>query len=348
MSALSPTPQRAETSQSNAGGARQVIVVVMVNFCTARLTIDCLRTLEPELRAWPGSTVVVADNASPDGSGKAIAEAITANGWTSWAKVLQLDRNGGFAYGNNAVIRSCSDRLPDFFWLLNSDTLVRPGALSALVAALNARPEAGIAGSYLENPDGTQQCSAFRFHTIASELESSARLWPVTALLGRWAVAPPLTSESQPVDWLSGASLFIRREVIRDIGLMDEEYFLYYEETDYCWKARAHRWQSYFVGDSHVVHLVGQSSGIVEGVKAPPRRPRYWFESRRRYFLKNHGWLYAVGADLALALGTAIAGLRGLVQRRPTAVPAHFLYDLARNSAVLSLPKRATSLHGSG
>ena len=320
----------------------QAIAIVIVNFCTAELTIECLRSLAAELRRWPNAKVIIADNASPDGSGAVIAEAISANGWAGWAAVRMCPRNGGFAYGNNSVVRSCVNLPvpPDYFWLLNSDTLVRPGALAALVDFMAATPDAGIAGSCLEDPDGTQQYSAFRFHSIASELEASAKLGPLSNVLKRWSVTHPLSRDTQQTDWMAGASLLIRAQVFRDAGLMDEDYFLYYEETDFCREARRHHWKSYFVGASRVVHLVGQSSGIAAGAQKPRRRPQYWYQSRRRYFVKNHGWLYAIGADCALALGSGLARFREIVERRPTVLPEAFFHDLALNSAILHYPGR--------
>src|SRR5439155_17086766 len=116
------------------------------------------------------------------------------NGWGEWASIQPLARNGGFAYGNNEAIRASlagTDR-PEYVLLLNPDTLVRPGAIRALLEFMDGRPDAGIAGSRLEDPDGTPQRSAFRFHTVRSELEAGLRLGFVTRLLRRHVVAPPV------------------------------------------------------------------------------------------------------------------------------------------------------------
>lgn len=320
-----------------------LVVVAIVNYCTPDLTIECLRSLRTEIEGCPGSKVVVADNASPDQSGTAIAQAIVEHGWTEWAQVIQLPENGGFAYGNNAVIRASWGwaRPAGYIWLLNSDTLVRRGALRALVDVLEARPEVGIAGSCLEDPDGTQQCSAFRFHSVIGEFEASVRLGPLSLALQRWAVAPTPSHVSAPYDWVSGASMMVRAGVFERVGLLDETYFLYYEETDFCRRVAAHGWQRWFVDASRVVHLVGKSSGVTSRTASTRRRSRYWFESRRYYFIKNHGVLYAVAADLALALAVSITHFRCLVQRRPAALPEHFLSDLLRNSTLVGLLSRA-------
>lgn len=312
------------------------LLVAIVNYRTADLTIDCLRSLEAEVRTLGGTKVVVADNASGDGSAQRIRQAIETHGWSSWASVLPLERNGGFSYGNNAVIRpalEAPDRpRPDYILLLNSDTVACPGALGALLEFMEAHPEVGIAGSRIEEPDGAPQHSRYRFHSVWSELDSGLRLGLVTRLLRKHVVAPPLVDAAHPTDWVVGASMMVRREVFEDIGLLDPGYFLYFEEADFCLNARRAGWSCWYVPTSRIVHLVGRSSGITNLLHPPVRRPRYWFESRRRYFVKNHGRLYALCADGAWALGFALWRVRRVLQRKPDTDPPHMLWDFLRFS----------------
>lgn len=314
------------------------VAIALVNYCTRDLTLDCLRSLEAEIADWPDCEVVVADNASPDGSGAEIAQAIEQNGWSHWARVLPMPKNGGFSYGNNGVIREQLARAkrPRYIWLLNTDTIVRPGALRTLVSFMEANPKAGFAGSRLEHLDGTRQCSAFRFHSIGSEFEASVNVGPVSRLLKSSVVAPPLTDETTRYDWLSGASMLIRTTVFDDIGLMDEDYFLYYEETDFCRQALNHGWTCWYVPQSRVVHLVGASTGVTSAAGRIKRRAPYWFQSRRRYFIKHHGVVYAALADAALGAGTALSMLRSAIQGRGSSSPEYFLSDLARQSALFN------------
>lgn len=313
------------------------LVVVIVNYRTAGLTIDCLRSLVSEVRSLPGTRVIVTDNASGDGSVEKIQAAIETEGWGDWASLQPLERNGGFAYGNNAAIRPVveSPNPPPYILLLNPDTIVRPGALKALVDFMDSHPDVGIAGSRLEDPDGTPQRSAFRFHSILSELDFGLRLGIVTKLLSNWVVAPPVSDEVGQTDWVAGASMIVRREVFETAGLMDEEYFMYYEEMDFCLQAKKAGWSCWYVPPSHVVHLVGQSSGVTDTKRPPKRLPQYWFDSRRRYFLKNHGWLYAAVADAAWASGFALWRLRRIIQRKPDPDPPNYLGDFLRNSVFL-------------
>jgi hypothetical protein len=313
------------------------LLVVIVNYRTAGLTIDCLRSLDSEVRSLPGTRVIVTDNASGDGSVEKIQAAIETEGWGDWASLQPLERNGGFAYGNNAAIRPAlqSPNPPPYILLLNPDTIVRPGALQALVNFMDSHPDVGIAGSRLEDPDGTPQRSAFRFHTVLSELDFGLRLGLVTKLLSNWVVAPPVSDETCQTDWVAGASMIVRREVFEAAGLMDEEYFMYYEEMDFCLQAKKAGWSCWYVPPSHVVHLVGQSSGVTDTKRPPKRLPQYWFDSRRRYFLKNHGWLYAAVADAAWASGFALWRLRRIIQRKPDPDPPNYLGDFLRNSVFL-------------
>lgn len=310
------------------------LLVVILNYRTAQLTIDCLESLGPEVRALPGTQVIVTDNSSQDGSVEQIGAAIQAARWEDWVSLQPLPSNGGFAMGNNAAIRLAlqSPNPPAYFLLLNPDTIVHPGALSELVQFMDHHPKAGIVGSRLENPDGSPQHSAFRFPSIFSELDHGLRFGLATQLLKRWEVTPPISEEICQTDWLSGASILIRKEVFEAVGLLDEQYFMYYEELDFCLKAYKSGWYCWYVPQSRVIHLVGQSSGVNNSAK---RRPQYWFESRRRYFLKNHGWVYTAIADATWLISFIIRRLRLIIQRQPDTEPPFLLTDFWTNSIFL-------------
>ncbi|HEX8911137.1 MAG TPA: glycosyltransferase family 2 protein [Humisphaera sp.] len=317
------------------------LLVVILNYRSASLCIDCLRSLAPEVAANPGTRVVVADAPSGDDSPTRIPAAIGENAWGGWCEFKALEKNGGFAYGNNEALRPYladgADK-PEYVLLLNPDTVVRPGAVPALVAFMDGHPQAGIAGSRLEHPDGRPQISAFRFPTVLSEIEAGLRLGPVSKLLKKRVVALPVPAGTEPVrtDWVAGASMIVRREVLETVGLLDDGYFMYFEEVDFCLRAARAGWPCWYVPASRVVHLVGQSSGVTDVKQANKRRPRYWFESRRRYFVRNHGVLKTAAADVLWMLGFATYRARRVVQRKPDTDPAHLLGDFARNSVLVA------------
>ncbi len=304
--------------------------IVIVNYRTSGLAVDCLRSVAPQIADLGAAKVVVVDNASDDGSVARLRETIVSQGWEDWASVIPAERNGGFAYGNNLGIRLAlrqRDR-PDYLLLLNPDTIVRPGAIRALVDFMNGHPGAGIAGSRLENANGGAERSAHTAPSPLGELESGARLGVLSRALHRYGVAPPARDAAHECDWVSGASLIVRRKVIEDIGLLDEGFFLYFEEVDFCTRARKAGWQVWFVPESCVVHLEGASTGIQ---KVARRRPQYWYDSRRRYFTKHFGVAGLVLADVLWAAGRATLTLRralGLGSGGPVQDPKWFAFDL--------------------
>ena len=291
----------------------------------------------PERAALPGLRVTVTDNASPDDSVARLAAAVAANGWGDWVAVQPLDKNGGFAYGNNAALGPAlaAAPRPDYLVLLNPDTVVRPGGMAELVRFMESHPAVGLAGSRLEDPDGTPQVSAFRFHTAANEFDRGVRLGFVSRLLRDRVVAPPVPAEAGPCDWVAGASLIVRPAVFDAVGLMDEGYFMYFEEVDFCLAARRAGWPCWYVPASRVVHLVGAVSQMSDSRKHRKRRPAYWFDSRRRYFVKNHGRAYAAVADAAFLAGFSLYRLRRAVQRKADTDPPKMWADSVAHSVFL-------------
>jgi N-acetylglucosaminyl-diphospho-decaprenol L-rhamnosyltransferase len=308
--------------------------VVVVNYKTASLVLDCIDSLIVEHQRGIQMFVVIVDNASGDGSVEILRQGLVERQSPAWIRLEPLPKNGGFAYGNNVVLRQAlkSQRPPDYVLLLNPDAAVREGAIAPLIQFLDENPKVGLVGSRLEDPDGTPQTSAFRFPSIWSELDHGLRLGAVSRLIEHRKLAMPIPSEPCLSDWLAGASLMIRREVLTTAGLFDEDYFLYFEEVDFCHRAQQANWECWYVPESRVVHLVGQSTGVTDTRRSPQRMPLYWFESRRRYFLKFHGAVYAALADLLWMTGFALWRIRRWLFRKPDADPPHFLWDFFCNS----------------
>jgi N-acetylglucosaminyl-diphospho-decaprenol L-rhamnosyltransferase len=306
--------------------------IIIVNYRTPDLVIACLHSLAGEIQTVGDCRVVVVENGSADDSAGKIGTAIRAERWESWVELLPLEQNLGFAGGNNAALRPLLTlaEQPDYVLLLNPDTVVRPGAVRALLEFMELHPQVGIAGSRLEDPDGTPQRSAFRFLSVASEFEGGIRVGIVSRLLGQRLVAPPVREQPHATDWVAGASMIVRRAVFTDIGLMDDNYFLYFEEVDFCLRARRAGWPCWYVPESRVVHLVGQSSGVTGADRQAKPLPRYWFDSRQRYFRKNHGRVYLWLADVVWTVGHLVWQFRRRVQRKPDTDPPRLLWDFVR------------------
>jgi N-acetylglucosaminyl-diphospho-decaprenol L-rhamnosyltransferase len=306
------------------------IAVVIVTYKSAQLTNACLRSLESE-RATSGLNIraIVVDNAS--GDLPAIQPVVEQNGWSSWVTAVAAPMNGGFAYGNNLGVQlAYAAGVPDYIYLLNPDTEVRPGATSALVRFLEAHADVGIAGSSFEYLDGRDWPIAFRFPSVWSELSEGLQIGLIARLLRKWTVARRMTKVTQPTDWICGASMMIRPAVFTAIGGFDENYFLYFEETDFCYRAGKAGLSTWYVPESRVMHIMGQSTRITDEQLALQRYPAYWFESRRRYFAVTFGVGRAMLIDIVALLAGPLGVLKCRLQRRPR-VP-HYLRDLFRHT----------------
>lgn len=301
------------------------LAVVIVNYRTPSLTLDAVESVLPQL--GPQDRVYVVDADSRDDSVEKLTAALTN---TSQIELMPLTVNRGFAFGNNEAIRKAlaDDEPPEFLLLLNPDTVVRDGGIKALLDFMQTHPEVGLSGSRLENPDGSTQLAARRFHGLFSEFEEGISFGPVSKLLNRWHISEPENTAPHPTDWVPGAALMIRREVFEQIGLMDESFFLYFEEVDFCYRAKQAGFECWYVPQSRVVHFVGQSSGVTSA--RPGRRPRYWFESRARFWMKHYGGVHKFFSDVAWAGGRLLFHARSLIQRKPNPYPPRLFQDFVR------------------
>lgn len=268
------------------------LLTVIVNYKTAALTLQALEALVPQQREVGGRAVVVENDS---GDAEALRQGIAERFADEDVELVVAPRNGGFGYGNNLAIRPAlaSDDPPDYVYLLNPDAYPDPGALAKLLTYMDEHPRVGIAGTFVHFPDGAERRSMFRFPTVLGELCHGLRVRVVDKLLHRYVAAPPVPQDNCEAEVVSGASMILRREVLDEVGLFDEDFFLYYEETDLCLRAARAGWGIHYVRDCSVGHVGGAATHLDKGPI-----PRYWFASRRRYFLKNHGRAYMWAANL--------------------------------------------------
>jgi len=299
------------------------LLIVVLNWRTAEMTTRAVQAALREAEGLPFELVIV-DNNSGDGSFDALGATF---GTDPRIRVLQSGRNGGFGAGNNVgICAGLSDGTkPVYVYILNSDAFPDKGSIKRLYDHLEANQKTGFAGSYIHGPEGDPHITAFRFPSILSEMEGAARFGPISRMLKNHAVPLPLPETTQRVDWLAGASLMMRQKVLDRIGLFDETFFLYFEETDLCLRANRAGWPTDYVRESEVTHIGSVSTGM----KTWERMPDYWYASRLHYFTVNHGRFYAMAATLAHLKGGLLWRLRRVIQRKPAADPPQFLRTLA-------------------
>jgi GT2 family glycosyltransferase len=278
------------------GDQPPVLSIVIVNWNTKGLLRDCLESivLNPPQCACK---VVVVDNGSTDGSGEMVQRDF------SDVLLISNERNLGFAEANNQGIRAQKSR---YVHLLNSDTIVLPGALDGLVRSLESSPAVGIVGNRLRNPDGTLQPSVFRFPTVTSALLLGFGIRRVK-LGDRVRHTQTNVGEEefdygvrQEVDYMRGASLIIRRSVLDEIGLLDERFFMYGEEADLCYRAWQAGWKVVYDPEAEIIHLGGGSSRKAVPETVARRTVAVW-----QFIRKHHGPL-AGFAFRALAIARSL------------------------------------------
>jgi N-acetylglucosaminyl-diphospho-decaprenol L-rhamnosyltransferase len=251
--------------------------VSVVSYRTPALLEQCLAALGVE-RETIDLDVTVVDNASGDGSAEMVADAFP------WVRLIRNERNLGFGAAHNQALRDARGR---FLLVLNSDAAPRQGALQSLLDFLVDNPRVAVAGPRLRYPDGSIQPSRRRFPSMATLFMESTQLqryWPDNAVLRRYYMADRPADEAQDVDWLVGACLCVRAEAVGQVGLFDEQFFMYSEELDWCRRFRSAGWRIAYVPRAEAVHLEGASARLDLAA-----RDRHFQASKLRYAAKWHG-----------------------------------------------------------
>ncbi len=291
------------------------LLVVITSYQARDLTLACLQSLAGEVAANPGMKVGICDNGNEDDTASFLNQAVVDNGWQDWVYIKTVTPNRGFSGGNNVILNDAleSDADYDYYLLLNADTIVRPCAIKRLLETASNNPEIGIVGPRVEDTKGGAQVSCFRYISPLSEFIRSAETGPITKLFKKWDV--PIQPSKNPItpQWTSFCCALIRKEVIQEISVLDEGYFLYFDDVDYCRSAQNAGWGISHQPEAVVVHLKGQSNPVVKNAAMLQRRPGYWYRSRSWYFNKFYGRAGLLTANLLWHGGRVISLLRELV-----------------------------------
>lgn len=303
------------------------ILVVVLNYKTPELAVKAAQSAAAAMKTFGGAILLV-DNDSPDGSFQKMQLLTQAAEWPDHldVHVLQSGRNAGFGAGNNFGIQAGLQICPsaDFVYILNPDAQAEVDAIEALVAYMNATPKVAIAGSWVYGETGEDHCSAFRFPGLASEFEASIRFGPITRLLKKHVLPMHIPEVSGAVGWILGASMLVRTSALNEVGLFDETFFLYFEETDLCLRAYRAGYEVHFVRESRVCHI----GSVATGMGRWSRTPSYWYQSRWYYFSKNHSRSYAICATALNVVGTSLWRLRRRIEGKPIVGAKRFLRDM--------------------
>lgn len=252
------------------------VSILIVNWNTREVLRDCLRTVYEQTQKVPFEVIVV-DNASEDGSVDMVN--------TAFPRVVLLANttNRGFAAANNQGMEVARGR---YVLLLNSDTLVLDGAIDKMVAFAEEHPEAAAVACRVLNPDRTWQPTSFMFPSALNLLIGTFylnKLFPRNRFFGRERMTWWDGQEVRAVDVVAGCFILVRREIIRQVGVLDESYFMYGEESDWCYRFHKAGWKVLYTPVASIVHLGGVSSARIKGPMCLQLR------ASTLLFLRKHG-----------------------------------------------------------
>ncbi|PSL21972.1 glycosyltransferase family 2 protein [Shimia abyssi] len=263
--------------------------IVIVNWNTQDLLRDCLRSVEDGMGQLQ-TEVLVVDNASDDGSPRMVEREFP------WVHLIESDKNLGFAGGNNVALRQAMGR---HVMLLNTDTLVHGSVLEIAVTWMDAHPKAGIMGPRVLNADGTIQPSCSAFPTLGNLALQTAGLTRFRRF-DRYRMTGWNRASERSVDVISGAAMFVRHSAMKEVGLLDEAFFFYGEETDWCRRFKSIGWDVVFTPIPEITHFGNGSAG-----KLNHRRDVLMTQGTTRLHLKHGGLLAGVTCYLMLAAHNA-------------------------------------------
>jgi hypothetical protein len=229
------------------------VSVVVVNWNTQDILRDCLRSIY-EQGGEIDLEVIVIDNASTDGSVEMVKKDFPQ------VTLIENSQNRGFAAANNKGIAISKGR---YVLLLNSDTVVLDNAIAKTAAFADSHPEAAVVGCRVLNPDRTLQPTCFMFPSILNMLLSSTylyKLFPKNKFFGRERMTWWNRNDIREVDVVTGCFMLVRQDAIKKVGSMDEQFFMYGEETDWCYRFKQAGWKILFAPCAEIIHLGGQSS----------------------------------------------------------------------------------------
>jgi len=250
------------------------VSIILVSWNTRELLLGCLESLSAAVGTLR-TDIWMVDNGSTDGSVAAVRERFPL------VRLLENDGNPGFAAANNQAIAASAGR---YTLLLNSDTIAEPASIERLVRFADGQPTAGIIGARLLNRDGSFQASFADFPSLRSELLSVTGIGP--RLFGRWypSYGPRRSQMARRVDWIQGACMLARRAAIEQAGPMDEQYFMYNEEIDWCMQMWRAGWEVWYLPTARIVHYGGQSTRQVRHAMV-----QALYRSKVRFFRKHYG-----------------------------------------------------------
>ena len=305
------------------------VTIVTVTFNASDFIERYFEAAERVLDSFPNLSLVVVDNASSDDTVSKLSGCMSQADISDRCKLVVSEENIGFGRGCNLGAKNAEGFCPEAIWFLNPDTVV---SLESPIELLKQMVSDGcdFVGSALADENGQIRSGAFRFPTPITVFLSTSLLGFLARALPHRASTIEIKDRAVTADWLTGASFLVKKSAFDALGGFDAKYFLYFEEVDLFFRAKINDMKVVSTPKSTVYHQSGASTGInarKNSVKQP-RRPAFWFESRRYFYLKNFGAFTFLATDIAFVSGMLIRKMKNFIQRKPDVEPEYLIRDI--------------------
>ena len=287
------------------------VSVIIVSYNVRDYLHQALVSLNKSLKKY-SSEIIVVDNASDDGSVDMVRKRFPK------VKLIENKENVGFARANNSALKIANGK---YLFLINPDTLVQEDTVKVLYDFMEAHPDAGMVGCKILNPDGTLQLPCRRsFPTpwvAFTKIFGLSSLFPESKIFGKYNITYKSPDETYPVDAISGSCMFLRRAVYEQVGGLDEDFYLYGEDLDWCYRIKKGEWQIYYVHSTQIIHYKGESTkrSNIDELSA-------FYEAMRIYVEKHYSFapFLVLLLKLSIAIVSFVASLSAFIQTYAVAI----------------------------
>lgn len=308
------------------------VLMVTVTYRAADFIESYLATVKSLFEQDDRFRLVLVDNESPDNTLEVMHNFVSSHALEERMTIVDARKNGGFGFGCNLGAKARDAE--EYIWFVNPDTQIDLAAALALANMLSEQADLAAVGSMLKNERDEVRSGAFRYPMMGNALISGVNLAILERFMPKHTTAYGEGESLDNVDWLTVASFMIRADAFEKVGGFDEGYFLYFEEVDLFYRLKKEGYRVASCRDSIVFHASGSSTGVNrhDAGKIQPRRPKYWYESRCRFYLKHFGRVYLVALNVVHATATLAGRLKDKLLGRSSGRVEHYLRDVLGHS----------------
>ena len=309
------------------------VSIVTVTYNSEHYIHDYLESVIELLTNNKDYSLIIVDNDSKDKTVDIINTAFSNSALSDQCVIHSQHTNAGFGSGCNTGVKVSELYKPEYIWFLNPDTIISEQSANALLNTIETK-HVNIAGSYLKDENSIIRAGGFRFPLLLNVISSHLSLGIFDRIFPKSRTTYPVSKEPHLVEWATGSSFMIKKDLFNKLNGFDERYFLYFEEVDLFLRANRENEYTMIVPDSVVYHISGASTGVSNKSMRINRLPSYWFESRRRFYVKNFNKWFFTMVDFTVICSISLNYLKCLLKRENSQTAPNYIKDILKHSVL--------------